>query len=88
MLGSSNKATIQLTCNLLNLEYIEYLMKRDSYSDGLIIELLNFKVEDGRNVLHFMKGRHEFLTTFKQQVSKKDEFKKFLYYVVYPDSIQ
>lgn len=65
MLGVSCKATIQLSCNLLNLEYIEYLMKREVYSDALIAEQLNFKIEDGRNVLHFMKDRQEFLTAYK-----------------------
>jgi hypothetical protein len=59
---STNIATIQLTCNSLNFEYLEYLMKKDTYSpDSLIMELLNFRFEDGRNVLHFMKGRQEFL---------------------------
>ncbi len=88
MLGVSSKATIQLSCNLLNLEYIEYLMKREVYSDALIAEQLNFKIEDGRNVLHFMKDRQEFLTAYKNQALTKDEFKNFLYYVVYPNSNQ
>jgi hypothetical protein len=67
LLGISNKATIQLSCNLLNLEYIEYLTKREEYI-GLIMELLNFKVDDGRNVLHFMKGRLDFLSEYKNQI--------------------
>ena len=63
MLGFlNNKATIQLTCKSLNLEYLEFLMKKETYqSDSLIMDLLNFRLEDGRNVLHFMKGRQEFL---------------------------
>ena len=67
LLGYSNKATIQLSCNLLNLEYIEYLIKREDYG-SLIMELLNFKVDDGRNVLHFMKGRLDFLSEYKNQI--------------------
>ena len=48
------------------------------------MELLNFKVDDGRNVLHFMKGRLDFLSEYKNQIYRKEEFKNFLYYVVYP----
>ena len=51
----------------MNLEYIEYLTKREEYI-GLIMELLNFKVDDGRNVLHFMKGRLDFLSEYKNQI--------------------